>query len=99
MWWQKLIDGYARNVVKTGEDAYRLTMGVAERRMPGDAPSTRLVASSRRNRRSGRRRLSRLFGRRDAAYFSSISAGAIVGSRSGPVRTRRGRFTESVFQP
>lgn len=35
MWWQKLIDGYARNVVKTGEDAYRLTMGVAERRIPG----------------------------------------------------------------
>ena len=43
--------------------------------------------------------VSRHFGRRDAAYFSSTSAGAIVGSRSRSTRTRRGRFTELVFQP
>src|SRR5215470_8538672 len=34
-----------------------------------------------------------------AAYFNSISAGAIVGSRSGSTRTMRGSFTESAFQP
>src|SRR6516164_7173528 len=34
-----------------------------------------------------------------AGYFSSISAGAFVGSRPALTRTMRGSFTDSVFQP
>src|ERR1700730_15973684 len=34
-----------------------------------------------------------------AAYFSSISAGAIVGIRPALTRTKRGSFIDSVFQP